>query len=153
MTNFAKMWLTFPAKEGFEPDDRQEWVCPDCGQISSFYYGDSRPLHKCPLHSGDLGDFVELQPIPRLDQLVRMVPFKHWDELTPVEQMQTIVDWTFDPWGYGSMPFPKQGEKILKHQKYVRQFKTWEELWLAFIAWERGYQWKEGKWQSIEKNQ
>jgi len=72
--------------------------------------------------------------LPRQDQLQKIL-----DNLmtTPYSMYQALIEWCKDPWGYGSMPFPKQIEKLENWGKYIGLFETAEQLWLAFVMHEK----------------
>lgn len=49
-----------------------------------------------------------------------------------------FVGWVEDPWGCGSMPFPKDVKRLTWWvEEYIPQFETMEQLWMAFIMHEK----------------
>jgi len=86
-----------------------------------------------------------------LHQLVKMaaIPMADTDivDSEVVRQLETILDWTSDPFGYGSYPLPRQIEKLREWWEYIKTFQTWEQLILAFICFNRwGWGWEKGEW-------
>jgi len=105
MTNFARMWLELVKVRPeigalWEPDEQNKWICPKC---------------------------LEYYPIPRLDQLVGMVPnnFRY----PHIAMLSSISTWATD-----YEPF-----------ETIRNM-SMEELWLTYIAHEHSFELKEGKW-------
>jgi len=127
MTNFARMWLELvkvcpEIGALWEPDDRQEWACPECG------WRDIDPgiCNNCFEELGK--NAPKLQPIPRLDQLVGMVPntFRY----PQIAMLSSISTWATD-----YEPFETIDNMSM------------EELWLTYIAYEHRLKWtgKEGE--------
>jgi len=125
MTNFATMWLAAPdeIKVGFEPDGRQEWVCPGCLSPLMLY----PPVNKDPrIRCYDCQGEMIAQQIPRLEQLLGMVKSKEWG-LGPIDTEYAFsLDWTLSP--------------------SIFHAPTYEEAVLQGIAWEHGYKWTGEKW-------
>jgi len=136
MTNFAKMWLAAPdeIKAGFEPDDRQEWVCPECLKVyrrceDCEFEGILWPYCEHYDERGIVRTEYALKPIPRLDQLLGMVKSKEWG-LGPIDTEYAFsLDWTLSP--------------------SIFHAPTYEEAVLQGIAWEHGYKWTGEKWEVI----
>jgi hypothetical protein len=141
MSDFAKAWLSAPdeIKQLFIADSRQEWVCPECyknlGRASKEYYC----VCGTDMMGWTTGNKLKkgehwLQPIPRLEQLVRMV---------------TCIVFSLR---YCSYAEPNQKEWALSI--YCEDYGDWvvleadtaEEAVLKGICHEHVFELKEGKW-------
>jgi len=133
MTNFARMWLELvkicpEIGKLFTPDSKQDWVCPECYQKRPETCLDT-PY--CPSFRHDnYPKGPKLQPIPRLDQLVRMV------QTSPKE-----LFWDDD----GSCVFT-----MFDYNEAFRSDSP-EEAVLLGIAYEHGFELTEGKWTGKEE--
>jgi hypothetical protein len=78
--------------------------------------------------------------LPSTTQLLGMLPKKDEPAFYSsifLEELDDLLRWTRDPWGYGSMPFPRQGKKLIEwRENYIPQFKTLQQLLLAYVMWE-----------------
>ena len=86
--------------------------------------------------------------LPRQDQLQDMV-----DNLqtTPISFMKAIVEWSEDPYGFGSMPFPKQLRQLEELKEYLSQFETHEQILTVFIMHELHQKtWNGTKWEQVK---
>lgn len=86
--------------------------------------------------------------LPRQDQLQEMV-----DNISePINVLRGLINWVDDPYGFGTMPFPKQMDKLNKWFNYIISFNSYEQLWLAFVMHEKyGKMWDDEEgWVKIE---
>ena len=136
LKEYCKMWLSAPqeAKRGFEPDEQNKWMCPGCLVYSGFIPEKPYRFH-CRTCQGE----TFLQPIPRLDQLLKMVKNGY------IDIGRRIIHKSFTPSGETGTLF-----NILVAGKKYFVGDSFEEAVLHGIGWERGYQWKEGKWVSTK---
>lgn len=126
-------------QDGWEPE-RGDWT--DKGLVTSSQH----PYIKDHVYADDGWDHIsKIIYLPRQDQLQGML---NGLQTIPPSMFQAFVEWAQDPWGYGSMPFPRQGKKILWWQdEYIPQFETVEQFLLAYIMWElHGKKWDGNSW-------
>lgn len=86
--------------------------------------------------------------LPRQDQLQKIV-----DNLktTPSSMFLSISEWAEDPYGFGSMPFPKQQKQLRQWKKYINSLRTAEQLWLAFVMKEKFNKvWNGEDWEKVK---
>lgn len=55
----------------------------------------------------------------------------------PIDLIYDILGFMEPDRGYGSMPFPKELVQIEKKEKYIKQFTSMEQFWLALIMEEK----------------
>jgi len=67
--------------------------------------------------------------MPRQDQLWKFVD----KDDSCLSRMGVFARWCEDPWGFGSMPFPKQLELLTQWSEYIDIFTTIEQLLLAYV--------------------
>ncbi len=83
--------------------------------------------------------------LPRQDQLQEMV-----NTVGILGQLRTLIDWCDDPYGFGSMPFPWQFDKLEAWHEHIESLTSMEQLWLAFVMKEKhgktwnGKEWRDG---------
>jgi hypothetical protein len=81
--------------------------------------------------------------IPRQDQLQDIVR----EDESAIQLHERLLNWYCDPYGFGSMPFPKQIDKLEQWEDYVDSFTTMEQLWLAYVMWRKfGKIWTGQEW-------
>jgi len=119
-------------------------LCSSCNVIDS--YGSTYVSEYNPK-----GENVWL---PRQDQLQNLICFKEFyaDDLVMdingLLELMTNFRSFCDPWdGLGTMPLPVAVRGAEKEQKYIEQFISLEQLWLAFVM-EGNFQkiWDGEKW-------
>lgn len=85
--------------------------------------------------------------LPRLDQLIEMCMD---DDLDRLNILGDFIQWKNDPYGFGTMPFPRQLEKLTEWQIYVDRFEwSLEQQFLAFLMYEKhGKRWTGEEWEA-----